>query len=302
MWLIWALASAFLSGTTVLLAKSGTRKVPPDWTVALRSTVILAFAWLTVLFTGSYKTLVGANFGALVFPLLSGITNSFAWICYFKALRLGSIDKVAPIDKAGITLTMIGGWLFLKEEMTAAKIISIIMILIGAALMTERRAPTNSKENSTNLPSAPFADRAKPSTWLIWALASAVLAAATTILSKMGVNGMSSETAFGIRAGVMFVIAWSLILFKGKLKEEKSFEPKSVVFVGLSGLTTAVAWLCYFKALSFEQAEAGIVQPIDKLSILVSVLGARLIFKEELKRRGLLGLAVLTAGIIVLIL
>lgn len=286
MWLAYALGSAVFSGMTSVLAKYGIRKVDSTLTVALRSVVILAFAWTTTLITGGYADIGRIGARELVFPLLSGVTNALSWVCYFKALKTGSINQVAAVDKAGITLTMIGGWLILGEPMTAAKLTSIALILTGALLMIEREGETAHKDKSP----------------LFWAVLSALFTAATTILSKISVEKIDSDLGFAIRTGVIFVMTWASVCFRGKHREIAEISRKSMIFIGLSGLSTALAWLCYFRALGSPDAQAGIVQPIDKLSILVSVAFAAILFKEKLSRRSIAGLSILTAGILILLL
>lgn len=294
MWLWYALGSAVLSGSTALLAKYGGKKVDSGVAVAIRSTVILAFAWLIVLTGDGWQDIGRISGGTLIMPILSGATSAFAWLCYFKALRRGSVSQVASIDKASIILTMIGGWLFLDESMSVKKIISIVLVGSGALLMYEK------SQNSDHNRTAPHKVRFNNS-WLIWALASAGLAAATTLLSKAGTSHMSSDLGFAIRTGVMFLITWSMVVLEKKADTIAQIDRKSMLFVCLSGLSTALAWLCYFRALASPSAQASIVQPTDKLSILVSVAGARILFKEKLSSRSLIGLSLLTAGILILI-
>lgn len=287
-----------------MLAKYGMKKVDSDVAVALRSVVILAFAWLTVLITGSYGDIGRAKGEALIFPLLSGITNALSWICYFKALRESSVSQAASVDKAGITLTIVGGWLFLHEPMTGTKLISIPLIIGGALLMIDKMQTTNkcTDEIEVAKPQEPCGKRGKQKNRLVWSVASAALASATTLLSKAGVEKLSSDLGFAIRTGVMFAIAWATVIGKKKHKSIGKIDRKTMLFVGLSGLSTAFAWLCYFRALASPGAQAGIVQPIDKLSILVNVFLARVAFKEKLKRRSTEGLLILTGGILILLL
>ncbi len=301
---MFALGSALFSGTTAVLAKYGMKKVDSDVAVALRSVVILAFAWLTVLITGSYGDIGRAKGDALVFPLLSGITNALSWICYFKALRESSVSQAASVDKAGITLTIVGGWLFLHEPMTGTKLISIPLIIGGALLMIDKMQTTDkcTDEIEAAQPQEPFGKCRKQKNWLIWSVKSAVLASATTLLSKAGVEKLSSDLGFAIRTCVMFVIAWTTVIGKKKQDSIGRIDRKTMLFVGLSGLSTAFAWLCYFRALASKGAQAGIVQPIDKLSILVSVFLERTVFKEKLKHRSTIGLLILTGGMLILLL
>lgn len=304
MWLAFALGSALFSGTTIVLAKYGIKKVDSDLAVALRSVVILAFAWLIVLVTGSWASIGYVKWSALIFPLLSGITNALSWICYFKGLRASNVSQVSAVDKASITLTIVGGWLILGEPMTGAKVWSILLILSGALLMVEKEACRSDKSNDETGVSSTNANekkRGRQKSWLFWSVLSALLAAATTLLSKAGVEKLDSDLGFAIRTGVMFVITWTVVICKRKVHDIAKISRRSMIFVGLSGLSTALAWLCYFRALAAPTAEVGIVQPIDKLSILVSVLLARIIFKEKLKSHASIGLAILTAGILLLI-
>lgn len=303
MWLVFALASALLSGTTAVLAKYGIQKVDSSLAVALRSVVMLAFAWMILLLFGGWTELVRADPQALLFPLCSGATNSLAWISYFKALRIGSVSQVASIDKAGLTLTILGGWLLLGESMTAAKWISVALILIGALLSAdgESNPQSKSEEQSSNVYYCSQARQSPSKSWIFWAVLSAVSASATTLLSKAGVASVSSDLSFAIRTGVMFVIAWATVITKRELNQVRQISRKAMCFLGLSGLTTALAWLCYFKALASPDAQAGIVQPIDKLSILVSAAGAKWLLNERIKPKAVLGLALLTGGIVILL-
>lgn len=294
MWLWYALGSAVLSGSTAILAKYGAKKVDSSVAVALRSTVILAFAWLIVLTGDGWRDIGRVSGKTLILPLLSGASSAFAWLCYFRALRSGKIGQVAPIDKASIILTMLGGSIFLGEPMSVKKAISIVLVGIGALLMYER---TSSNDLTSEIV---HKVRFKHS-WLIWALASTVFTALTTLLSKAGTRHLDSDLGFAIRTGVMFVITWSMVFIGHKADDIKQINRNSMLFVGLSGLSTALAWFCYFRALASPSAEAGIVQPTDKLSILVSMAGAKLLFKEKLSSRSFAGLCLLTAGILVLI-
>lgn len=303
MWLILALASALFSGTTAVLAKYGIKRVEPELAVALRSVVILAFAWLTLLMSGSWSEIGSLTAMAALFPLLSGTANALAWFCYFKALQNGSVNQVAAIDKAGIVITMVGGWLLLGESMTGAKGLSIALILCGVWLMIEKET-TDKGIRSSASQDQHTSSHLSGKHPLIWAVSSALFASAATLLSKAGSVNLDANIAFAIRTGVMLVLAWgTVILKKGIVKrtEVDSIGRKSMLFVGLSGLTTALAWFSYFRSLASPEAEAGVVQPIDKLSLLVSVLLARWFLKEELKPRTVAGLALLTAGILVLL-
>lgn len=307
MWLLYALLSAAFSGTTAVLAKYGIKKVESSLAVALRSVIILAFAWITLLVTGGWIEIGRAGVSALLFPLISGVTNALSWICYFKALSRGHVSSVASVDKAGIALTIVGGSLFLGEPMSAFKILSIALVVLGAILMAGSpdvqptglgQAPCTGCAQDTALPLPQKGRRS----WLIWAIASAMFTAATTLLAKAGTEKIASELSFAIRTGVMFIIAWTLVIGKGKKRTIEKLSIKQLLFIGLSGLITALAWLFYFKALASPSGQASIVQPIDKLSIWVSVTGAWLLTKEKPNKRTLIGLLILSVGILVLLL
>lgn len=291
MWLLLAVGSAIFSGATAVIAKFGIKKVDSALAVALRSVIILAFAWMVVLVGGGWKDIDRAHGFALLFPLLSGSANAIAWLCYFKALSNGTVNQVAPIDKAGIALTFLGAHFLWGRPLGIQKIISITLILLGAALMYEKDA------KSTPVDTQSSKVRFKRS-WLFWAVASAALASAATLLSKTGARRLDADLSYAIRSGVMFVIAWSYVLIKKTHTNIGLQSRKSILYIGLSGLTTALAWLCYFRALADPTAEAGIVQAIDKLSILVSVTAAKFALNERLTCKAYIGLILLVAGII----
>lgn len=310
MWLIWALASALFSGITALFAKHCANKIEATVAVALRSTVILSFAWAIVLIGGARQDIGQIEGKVLIFPLLSGITNAFSWLCYFKALSKGSVSHVAAIDKAGITLTILGGWFLLSEAMTLPKAVSVGAVLVGAYLMTEQEDQCNSTiVDTSRLPSiqttGSFAKPRKVSlkhkNYLFWAILSTILTSATTLLSKAGSERVGSDLGFAIRSGMVFVIVWAVMICQKKAMALELCNRKTILLVLFSGLTTAIAFLCYFRALASPSAQAGIVQPMDKLSVLISVIGARVFFKEKLNKRSAAGLVILVGGILVLL-
>lgn len=294
MWLWYALGSAVLSGSTAILAKYSTKKVDSSAAVAIRSAIILLFAWLVVVVGNGWQDIGKIDLTTVIIPIISGVTSALAWLCYFKALQGGTVGQVASIDKTSMVLTMLGGWLFLNEAMTAQKLISIVLVSTGALLMYEPRKEKGSREFQTR-------KVCLYSHWLLWAIASAVFTAGTTLLSKAGTAKLSSDLGFAIRTGVMFIITWGILIIGNKTDKLAKIDRRSMLFVCISGLSTALAWLCYFRALASPSAQAGIVQPTDKLSILVSVTGARILFKEKLSRKSKVGLFLLVSGILILI-
>jgi len=254
MWILYALGSAFFAGITAILAKIGIKNTDSNLATAIRTVVILFFSWLMVFIVGSFNTITSISSKTLIFLILSGLATGLSWLCYFKALQIGNVNKVTPIDKSSTILTMILAMIFLGENITVLKIVSIILIGIGTYLMIEKKE--DKKETKDNK-------------WLILALGSALFASLTSILGKVGIEGVESNLGTAIRTVVVLIMAWILVFVTGKQGEIENIDKKSWKFLIFSGLTTGLSWLCYYKAL--QDGEASIVVPIDKLSILVTM-------------------------------
>ena len=273
MWILYAFGSAFFAGITAILAKIGIKNVDSNLATAIRTIVILIFSWFMVFIVGSFNTMVNLTTKTLVFLILSGISTGMSWLCYFKALQLGNVNKVTPIDKSSTILTMILAMIFLGESITLFKVISIILIGIGTYLMIEKK-DDNKQE--------------KDNKWLIFAFGSAIFASLTSILGKVGIEGVESNLGTAIRTIVVLIMAWLVVFVTKKQGEIKSVDKKSWKFLLLSGLTTGLSWLCYYKAL--QDGQASIVVPIDKLSILVTIAFSYIILKERLKKNSIMAL------------
>ena len=284
MWILYAFGSAFFAGITAILAKIGIKNVDSNLATAIRTIVILIFSWFMVFIVGSFNTMVNLTTKTLVFLILSGISTGMSWLCYFKALQLGNVNKVTPIDKSSTILTMILAMIFLGESITLFKVISIILIGIGTYLMIERK-DDNKQE--------------KDNKWLIFAFASAIFASLTSILGKVGIEGVESNLGTAIRTIVVLIMAWLVVFVTKKQGEIKSVDKKSWKFLLLSGLTTGLSWLCYYKAL--QDGQASIVVPIDKLSILVTIAYSYIILKERLKKKSIMGLILIVIGTLLLL-
>ncbi len=284
MWILYAFGSAFFAGITAILAKIGIKNVDSNLATAIRTIVILIFSWLMVFIVGSFNTMVNLTTKTLVFLILSGISTGMSWLCYFKALQLGNVNKVTPIDKSSTILTMILAMIFLGESITLFKVISIILIGIGTYLMIEKK-DDNKQE--------------KDNKWLIFAFASAIFASLTSILGKVGIEGVESNLGTAIRTIVVLIMAWLVVFVTKKQGEIKSVDKKSWKFLLLSGLTTGLSWLCYYKAL--QDGQASIVVPIDKLSILVTIAFSYIILKERLKKKSIMGLILIVIGTLLLL-
>lgn len=284
MWILYAFGSAFFAGITAILAKIGIKNTESNLATAIRTIVILIFSWLMVFIVGSFNTITELSIKTIIFLILSGLATGLSWLCYFKALQLGNVNKVTPIDKSSTILTMILAMIFLGEKITILKIVSIILIGIGTYLMIE-------KKNDNK--------QAKDNKWLIFALGSAAFASLTSILGKIGINGVESNLGTAIRTIVVLIMAWIVVFITKKQNEIKDIDKKSWKFLLLSGLTTGLSWLCYYKAL--QDGEASIVVPIDKLSIIITISFSYFILKEKLNKKSLLGLVLIVVGTLTLL-
>ena len=285
MWVIFAFASALFAGLTAILAKCGIRKTDSDAATAIRTGVVLVMAWLIVFVKGKQHTLRSVPKKELVFLILSGLATGGSWLCYFRALQQGDVNKVVPIDKSSTILTILLALIFLGEPVSWLKGLAILLIGAGTFLMIEKKSVSGEKREKKS--------------WLIYAVLSAVFASLTSILGKIGIDGVESNLGTAIRTGVVLVMAWLIVFVKGKQHTLRSVPKKELVFLILSGLATGGSWLCYYKAL--QDGLASVVVPIDKLSLLVSIGFSALVFKERLSKKAALGLGLIVAGTLLML-
>lgn len=279
MWIAFAFGSALFAGITSILAKIGIKNTDSTAATAVRTIIILIFSWLMVFITGAFGGISSISAKTLVFLILSGLATGGSWLCYFKALQIGDVNKVMPVDKSSTVLTMLLAIIILGEELNLLKIVCMILIGVGTYLMIVK------KEN---------AKKATGKGWLFYAVLSAVFASLTSILGKIGISDVDSNLGTAIRTVVVLFMAWIMVFVTKKQSELKKIDGKSMAFICLSGLTTGLSWLCYYKAL--QDGQASIVVPIDKLSILVTVTFSYIVLKEKLTKKSLAGLAMITAG------
>ena len=280
MWLFMAVLSAVFAGVTSILAKCGIKKTDSDVATALRTVVVLAFSWLMVAVTRTYTPLGQLETRSLVFLILSGLATGASWICYFKALSLGNVNQVVPVDKSSTVLTVLLAIILFHETANlVVKLAGTALLAVGVFLMVEKKQVQ-----------AKTASRG----WLIYAIGSAVFAALTSILAKLGVRDVASNLATAIRTGVVLVMAWVIVLMKGKAPQVKSLDAKELVFIALSGLATGASWLCYYYAV--QHGILSVVVPIDKLSVVVTVAFSCFVFHEKLSRKALAGLGLMVVG------
>lgn len=284
MWLLYAFLSAIFAGLTSILAKIGAKDVDSDLLTAIRTFIVLIFSFIFVLLAGSLNQIKDISSISLIFLVLSGIATGLSWLCYFKALKLGDVNKVTPIDKSSTILTMLLAFIILGEEITLNMALGMVLMGIGTYLMIERKKAYEKKLNNK---------------WFYYAVLSAIFASLTAILAKIGIQNVESNLATFIRTGVVLILAWGIVFSKGKQKEINGINKKGWQFIVLSALATGFSWICYYKAL--QDGIVSIVVPIDKLSILVSVSFAYIIFKEKLSKKGLLSLFLLVIGTLTLL-
>ena len=284
MWILYAFGSAFFAGITAILAKIGIKNIDSNLATAIRTIVILAFSWLMVFVVGSIDTINELSQKTIIFLILSGLATGLSWLCYFRALQLGNVNKVTPIDKSSTILTMVLAIIFLGEKITILKIISIILIGVGTYLMIEKKEDKKQTKNNK---------------WLLYALGSAVFASLTSILGKIGIEGVESNLGTAIRTIVVLLMAWVVVFVTKKQSEIKNIDKNSWKFLILSGLTTGLSWLCYYKAL--QTGEASIVVPIDKLSITITIALSYFILKEKLNKKSMIGLIGIVIGTMLLL-
>lgn len=289
MWLVFAFGSAFFAGVTSVLAKCGIRRTDSTVATAIRTVVVLAFSWLMVLVVGSQGALGALDGQTLLFLILSGIATGASWLCYFRALQLGDMNRVVPIDKSSTVLTILLAFLFLHEPISAYKLIGVVLIAAGTLLMLEKRSA----------PAEPASAHRSGAGWLLYAVGSAVFASLTSILAKLGISGVESNLGTAIRTGVVLVMAWGMVLVTGKRRMVCQIPKQELGFICLSGLATGASWLCYYRAL--QEGPASIVVPIDKLSILVTIAFSGIVFHERLSKRAALGLLLIVAGTMALL-
>lgn len=285
MWIFYAIGSSFFAGITAILAKCGIRKTDSDVATAIRTIVVLVFSWLMAGITGACAQLAQIDGKTLLFLVLSGLATGASWLCYFRALQIGDINKVVPIDKSSTVLTVLMALMFLHEGLSLGKVVSVILIGAGTMLMISRKESDGVRKE-------------KGSLWLIYAVLSAVFASLTAILGKIGMAGINSNLGTAIRTMVVLVMAWLMVFVSGKQIEVKKIEKRELSFICLSGLATGASWLCYYRAL--QDGPASVVVPIDKLSMLVTIAFSWIVFHERLTKKAAFGAACITVGTVLL--
>lgn len=284
MWIVFAFASALFAGLTAILAKCGIKNTDSNVATALRTIIVLVFSWIMVFVAGAHSGIRDIPAKVLIFLILSGLSTGASWLCYFKALQLGNVNKVTPIDKSSTILTMLLAFIFLREEITWLKFAAMVLIGAGTYMMIQKKEAEDKKEDKK---------------WLIYALGSAVFASLTSILGKVGMQNINSNLGTAIRTVVVLIMAWIVVFVSKKQDTIKDIDKKSWIFLTLSGFATGGSWLCYYRAL--QTGPASVVVPIDKLSILVTIGFSYIVFHEKLSLKSGVGLMLIVVGTLVLL-
>lgn len=277
MYIIYALLAALFSGLTSVFAKSGINSKNSLISTYVRTLAITLFLFIVVTLRNDFNDLYLLDKKTIIFLVLSGISNTLLWICYFKALDLGTVSKVTPIDKTSIILTLILSSIFLHEKITIIKVLSIIFILTGT-LLTIKREDKDSKDNK----------------WILYAFLTAIFTSTTTVISKIGIENTNTCLTTFLRTIIVLILLTIINLFKNKFKDIKNLDKRNYMFIILSGISTSLSWLFYFTSLSL--GEASIVFPIEKLSLVVSIVTSTIFLKEKLNKKQILGIIIIVIG------
>ncbi len=284
MWIIYALGSAFFAGLTAILAKCGIRETDSSVATAIRTIVVLIFSWIMAMLSTPLSSIWSISLRTWIFLILSGIATGASWLCYFHALQKGDVNKVVPIDKSSTVLTMLLAMIFLGERTGTSGILAIVLIGIGTLLMIEKKESTGTKEENHS--------------WIAYALLSALFASLTSILGKIGIENIDSNLGTAIRTIIVLLMSWIAVFATGKTEKLKGIRKKELFFIIVSGFATGSSWLCYYRAL--QEGPASVVIPIDKLSIIVTIIFSRIVFKEHLSKKALAGLLAIIAGTLII--
>lgn len=289
MWVLYAFGSAFFAGLTSILAKCGIKKADSNVATAIRTIVVLIFSWIMVFVVGAQGQIMDVSEKTWIFLILSGIATGASWLCYFKALQIGDVNRVVPIDKSSTILTIILAFIFFREEISALKLVCVVLITIGTYMMITKKEISQDEQDKTKGSHG----------WLFYAVLSAVFASVTSILGKVGIEEINSNLGTAIRTAVVLIMAWIVVFVTGKQHTIKHIEKNELGFICLSGLATGSSWLCYYKAL--QDGLASVVVPIDKLSIVVTIAFSYIVFKERLTIKSFAGLVLIIAGTLLML-
>jgi bacterial/archaeal transporter family protein len=288
--IILALLAALFASFTAILAKIGIEDVDSNLATAVRTIVVVIMAYLMVVITGQTGNIAAVSTKSFIFLVLSGLTTGLSWLAFFKAIQIGDVSKVVPIDKASVVLTILLSFVVLREPATMPVVAGGVIISIGTFVLIgkdKKKKKQGKKVFNTK-------------SYIFLAIMSAVFAALTNILAKIGIEDVDSNVATFIRTVVIIIFAWGIVFFQGTVRELKKISRKSYIFLILSGAATGFSWLCYFAALAI--GKVSIVNPIDKFSVVLTMILSFIILKEKPTKSTVAGAVLITIGTALLIL
>lgn len=288
--IILALLAALFASFTAILAKIGIEDVDSNLATAVRTIVVVIMAYLMVVITGQTGNITTVSTKSFIFLVLSGLTTGLSWLAFFKAIQIGDVSKVVPIDKASVVLTIVLSFIVLREPATMPVVAGGVIISIGTFVLIgkdKKKKKQGKKVFNTK-------------SYIFLAIMSAIFAALTNILAKIGIEDVDSNVATFIRTVVIIIFAWGIVFFQGTVKDLKKISRKSYIFLILSGAATGFSWLCYFAALAI--GKVSIVNPIDKFSVVLTMILSFIILKEKPTKSTVAGAVLITIGTALLIL
>lgn len=244
------------------------------------------------LISGSVHQINQLTFNNWIFLCLSGIATGCSWLCYYKAIKLGNINKVAPIDKSSFILTSILFLIFFYDDTTKGQIGILIVIIISMFLMF---CGTYLMINKTG------DNTTKSRRWLMYAILSTIFASVVSFFVKIGLSGIPSDLGTLLRTIIVFIFSTLIVLSRKEYKGITTIQRSSWLFLSCSGIATGIAWLCEYYALNIEGVSPVAVNCIGKLSILLTMFFSYYILKEKFTLKSLIGLIILTIGIILIV-
>ena len=296
-WLIFAAGAAIFAAMTTILAKIGLKNVDSHLATAIRTMVVLVFAWLMVFIVGSQREIWQTDSRTWVFLILSGLAAGGSWLCFFRALQLGNVNRVVPIDKSSTIMTMILAFIFLSEPMGAVTVVGMGLMAVGTWLMIEfkksaaMQAQPVAQSSGQDIVQSNTHNR---KSWIFFALLAAVFASLTAILGRVGIVNIEANLGTAIRTMAVVPMSWLMVFITKGQSKIKSIDRNSWVFLILSGVATGASWLLFYRAL--QLGSASLVVPVDKLSIVLTMGFARVFLGERFSKRSLAGLVLLTVG------
>ena len=287
LWLVYAILASLFGGANAVLAKVGIRGVNSHLATAVRTIVIVIFSWAVVFAFGSHVYLGGVDGRTWAFLIASGLATGASWLCFFYALKFGTVSNVSPLKKSSTVLTIILAFLILRDPFGLPQMAGIVFIIAGTAFMLKKKDGSQGKDEGGG-------------NWLLFGILAAVFASLRTILGAIGIADVHADLGNAIRVVVVLFASWGIVFFTGKQDGIKGISKKSWLFLALSGLATAGSWLFFFRALQIGPVSA--IVPIDKLSIVFNILFACVFLREKQSLKRLAGLACLVIGTIILVL